>query len=128
MIDWDDIRFFLAVARGGSVRAAADLLAVNHATVLRRVGQLERRLGSRLFDRLPSGYRMTEAAEEVFGLAEEIEASSHRWESRVVGRDQRVGGALRATMAPMVATHLLMPDFIEFAPPASGSGDQPPLP
>src|SRR5947209_7545140 len=41
MINWDDVRYFLAVARGGSVRAAADRLGVNHATLLRRIAQLE---------------------------------------------------------------------------------------
>ncbi|TIU33923.1 MAG: LysR family transcriptional regulator, partial [Mesorhizobium sp.] len=41
MIDWDDVRYFLAVARAGSVRAAAERLGVNHSTVLRRIAQLE---------------------------------------------------------------------------------------
>ena len=72
MIDWDDIRFFLAVARGGSVRAAAGRLAVNHTTVLRRIAQLEDRLGSHLFERLPAGYRLTAAGEEVIELAEQL--------------------------------------------------------
>jgi DNA-binding transcriptional LysR family regulator len=45
MIDWDDVRYFLAVGRGGSVRAAAQRLGVNHSTVLRRIAQLEERLG-----------------------------------------------------------------------------------
>src|SRR5206468_10508859 len=48
MIDWDDIRYFLAVARGGSVRAAAQGLGVNHSTVLRRIAQLEERLGAQI--------------------------------------------------------------------------------
>ncbi len=115
MIDWDDVRHFLAIARGGSVRAAAERLGVNHATVLRRVAQLEERLGARLFERLPSGYRMTGAAEEVLGLAEQMEASSNQLESRILGRDQGVRGPLRVTMAPTIATHLLMPDLAEFA-------------
>ncbi len=115
MIDWDDVRFFLAVAHGGSVRAAAERLGVNHATVLRRVAQLEERLGARLFDRLPSGYRMTGAGEEVLGLAEQMDASSNLLEARVLGRDQGVRGLLRVTMAPVIATHLLMPDLAEFA-------------
>ena len=115
MIDWDDVRYFLAVARGGSVRAAAERLGVNHATVLRRTAQLEERLGARLFDRLPSGYRMTEAGEEVLGLAEQMEASSNQLEARVLGRDQSARGLLRVTMAPTIATHLLMPDLAEFA-------------
>ncbi len=115
MIDWDDIRYFLAIARGGSVRAAAEHSGVNHATVLRRVAQLEERLGARLFDRLPSGYRMTGAGEEILQLAEQMEASSHQLESRVLGRDQGIRGLLRVTMSPTIATHLLMPDFAEFA-------------
>ena len=45
MIDWDDVRYFLAVARAGSVRAAAGRLGVTHSTVLRRIAQLEDRLG-----------------------------------------------------------------------------------
>jgi DNA-binding transcriptional LysR family regulator len=115
MTDWDDIRYFLAVARGGSVRAAAARLGVNHATVLRRIAQLEERLGVRMFEKLPSGYRLTAAGEEVLEFAEHMEASSHRLETRVFGRDQSVRGLLRVTLAPTLATHLLMPDFADFA-------------
>src|SRR3954470_6929951 len=115
MIDWDDVRYFLAVARGGSVRAAAKSLGVNHATVLRRIAQLEERLGALMFEKLPSGYRLTEAGEEVLELANKMEASSHQLETRVFGRDQSVRGLLRVTLAPPLATHLLMPDFAEFA-------------
>src|SRR3984893_10596938 len=78
MIDWDDVRFFLAVARGGSVRAAAERLGVNHATVLRRIAQLEKRLGVHMFEKLPSGYRLTAAGEEVLEFADQMEASSHQ--------------------------------------------------
>jgi DNA-binding transcriptional LysR family regulator len=115
MIDWDDVRYFLAVARGGSVRAAAERLEVNHSTVLRRIAQLEERLGAQMFEKLPSGYQPTAAGEEVLELAEQMEASAHQLESRVFGRDQSVRGLLRVTMAPTVATHLLMPDFADFA-------------
>jgi DNA-binding transcriptional LysR family regulator len=115
MIDWDDIRYFLAVSRGGSVRAAAKSLGVNHATVLRRIAQLEERLGAQMFEKLPSGYRLTEGGEEVLELAERMEASSLQLETRVFGRDQGVRGLLRVTLAPTLATHLLMPDFADFA-------------
>jgi DNA-binding transcriptional LysR family regulator len=114
MIDWDDVRYFLAVARGGSVRAAAGRLGVNHATVLRRIAQLEERLGAHMFERLPSGYRLTAAGEEILEFAEQMEASSNRLETRIFGRDQGVRGLLRVTLAPTLATHLLMPDFAEF--------------
>jgi DNA-binding transcriptional LysR family regulator len=115
MIDWDDVRYFLAVARGSSVRAAAERLSVNHATVLRRIAQLEERLGAQMFEKLPSGYRLTAAGEEVVELAKQMEASSHELESRIFGRDQSVRGRLRVTLAPPLATHLLMPDFADFA-------------
>jgi DNA-binding transcriptional LysR family regulator len=115
MIEWDDVRYFLAVARGGSARAAAARLGVNHATVLRRIAQLEERLGAHMFEKLPSGYRLTDAGEEVLELASQMEASSHQLETRVFGRDQGVRGLLRVTMAPTLATHLLMPDLADFA-------------
>lgn len=89
MIDWDDVRYFLAAARGGSVRAAAGRLGVNHATVLRRIAQLEERLGVQMFEKLPSGYRLTAAGEEVLEFAAQMETSSHLLETRVFGRDQR---------------------------------------
>jgi DNA-binding transcriptional LysR family regulator len=115
MIDWDDVRYFLAVARGGSVRAAAVRLGVNHATVLRRIAQLEGRLGTLVFEKLPSGYRLTDAGQEVLEFADQMEASSNQLETRVFGRDQSVRGLLRVTLAPTLATHLLMPDFADFA-------------
>ena len=115
MIDWDDVRYFLAVARGGSVRAAAERLGVNHSTVLRRIAQLEERLGAHMFEKLPSGYRLTDAGDEVLGFAAQMEASSNQLETRIFGRDQGVHGKLRVTLAQPLAAHLLMPDFAEFA-------------
>src|SRR3546814_7404972 len=88
MIDWDDVRYFLAIARGGSVRSAAGHLGVNHSTVLRRVARLEERLGVQMFEKLPSGYRLTAAGEEVLELAAQMETSSLQLETRVFGRDQ----------------------------------------
>ncbi len=115
MIDWDDVRYFLAVSRGGSVRAAAERLGVNHSTVLRRIAQLEERLGVYMFEKRPSGYRLTAAGEEVLEFADQMEASSHLLETRVFGRDQSIRGLLRVTLPPPLATHLLMPDFASFA-------------
>ena len=115
MIDWDDVRYFLAVAREGSVRAAAERLKVNHSTVLRRIAQLEERLGAHMFEKLPSGYRLTDAGEEILELAVQMEASSNQLETRVFGRDESVRGLLRVTLAPVLATHLLMPDIADFA-------------
>ncbi|TAN01253.1 MAG: LysR family transcriptional regulator [Rhizobiaceae bacterium] len=115
MIDWDDVRYFLAVARGGSVRAAAGRLEVNHSTVLRRIAQLEECLGAQMFEKLPSGYRLTASGEEVLEFANQMEASSHSLETRIFGRDQSARGLLRVTLPPFLATHLLMPDLADFA-------------
>ncbi len=115
MQDWDDTRYFLTVAREGSLRAAAERLGVTHSTVLRRIAQLEAQLGAQLFEKLPSGYRLTEAGEEVLALASEMEALSHQMAARVSGRDQDVRGLLRVTLAPILATHLLMTDLADFA-------------
>lgn len=114
MIDWDDVRFFLAVARSGSVRSAAESLKVNHTTVLRRIAQLEGRLGARLFEKKPAGYQLTGSGRDVLALAEEMELSSSRLEGLVWGRDEGIGGPLRVAMAQTIATHLLMPDLAEF--------------
>src|SRR3546814_6961275 len=89
MIDWDDVRYFLAVAREGSVRAAAGRLGVNHATVLRRMAQLEERLGAQMFEKLPSGYRLPPAGEEALEFAEPRVASSNRMETPDLGRGRK---------------------------------------
>ena len=68
-----------------------------------------------MFEKPPSGYRLTAAGEEVLEFADQMEASSHLLETRVFGRDQSVRGLLRVTLAPTLATHLLMPDFADFA-------------
>lgn len=96
------------------MRAAAERLGVNHSTVLRRIGQLEQRLGAHLFEKLPSGYRMTAAGEEILEFAEQMEASSQHLEARVLGRDQSLRGLLRLTVPPPLVAHLLMPDFADF--------------
>ena len=114
MLDWDNVRYFLAVARGGSVRSAALQLKVNHATVLRRIGQLEGEFGSHVFEKLPAGYRLTEAGQEILELAEQMESASNLMEARIFGRDQSLRGLLRFTLAPTLATHLLMSDLAEF--------------
>ena len=68
-----------------------------------------------MFEKLPSAYRLTAAGEEVLEFAEQMEASSNRLKTRIFGRDQGVRGLLRVTVAPTLATHLLMPDFAEVA-------------
>ena len=113
-VDWNDLRFFLAVSEGGSISGAAKLLNVNHSTVLRRFGSLEKRLGSRLFDRLPDGYEMTAQGEELRnqfrGVSEHIETVQRT----LSGRDLSLSGAIRITTTDTLMRGLLMPYLAEF--------------
>jgi DNA-binding transcriptional LysR family regulator len=113
-LDWDDLRSFLAVIERGSISGAAKFLNVNHSTVLRRLASLEKRLGARLFDRLPKGYEPTAQGEELRnrlqGVSEQID-SAQRSLSR---RDLEVAGAIRITTTDTLAHRLLMPYLTEF--------------
>ena len=60
MFDWNDLKYFLAVARHGSTIAAGKALGTSQSTVHRRLEELERRIGQALVSRQASGYRLTE--------------------------------------------------------------------
>lgn len=113
-MDWDNLRFFLEVARKGSIRAASDTLAVNHSTVSRRITAFEKKLGVRLFERIPDGYALTAAGEEMLKSAQHIEEEVVKLDRQVIGRDAELSGVLRVTMPTALATHLLMPDIAAF--------------
>ena len=114
-MDWDDIRFFLAVSRTGSIRGAAAQLGVNHSTVSRRISQFETQLGVRLFEKMPTGYLITAAGEDILELSESMEKQVHALERKVYGRDTSLSGTLRITLPQILATHLIMPDLVHFA-------------
>ncbi|MBB3953087.1 LysR family transcriptional regulator, partial [Aureimonas jatrophae] len=104
MDHWDELRMFLAVAEGGTVRAAADALDVNHATIIRGIGRLEDRLETKLFDKPSTGYRLTDAGADVVDLARQMSTASSQLEARIFGRDQSVSGPLRLTLPISFAT------------------------
>jgi DNA-binding transcriptional LysR family regulator len=111
--DWDDLRFALAVAAGGSLAAGGRLLGVNHTTVLRRIAALEKRLGARLFERLPSGYTLTPLGEELVEAARGIDESVNRLELKLAGADAGVSGVVRVTTTDTLAVSLLPEIFAE---------------
>lgn len=114
MTNWDDLRFFLAVAREASLRKAARALGVSRSTVLRRVTAIERRLEVRLFERLPTGYFTTPAGVELLRSALRMEREAAAADDRVAGRDTRLAGTIRVTLPGLLATHLSMPDLAAF--------------
>ena len=96
-IDWDDLRYVLAVAEYGSVAAGARALGVNHTTVLRRINALEAAQAVRLFERLPTGYALTAGGEELLAAARQMGEVVTALERRLAGQDLRLEGSLRAT-------------------------------
>lgn len=107
MGDWDDIRYFLAVARAGSLSGAAAAFGVNHSTVFRRINRLEDRMGARLFERRRNGYALTPAGETMRASAERIEEEMQTLDRRVTGEDIRLTGSVRLTAPDDIAAHLL---------------------
>ncbi len=96
--DWDDLRFFLALRRHGSLRKAAEALGVNHGTVLQRLKRLEATLGARLFDRTRSGLVVTDAGLELLLHAEQMEESFRNVRAAVGGRDEELAGNIRVSL------------------------------
>ncbi|WP_438017001.1 LysR family transcriptional regulator [Sorangium sp. So ce315] len=108
IVDWDDVRHFLALARTGSVRAAGSMLGVSHSTVARRVEALETRLGVKLFDRHRDGYLLTDAGNEMVSGAERVEREMAALERGLAGQDARLEGPVRVTCTdPFIAKILL---------------------
>ncbi|MCR4264561.1 LysR family transcriptional regulator [Nitratireductor sp. ZSWI3] len=92
---WDDLQFFLAVARTGQLSAAARKLRTNHATVSRRIDRLEQALAAKLFERNPRGYVLTAAGEKLVERAEAVEREASSVESEVAGGTTPVSGVVR---------------------------------
>ena len=107
MLDWDDLRYALAVAEQGTLSGAARALGVNHSTVLRRLDGFEARLGLRIFERLPGGYTLTPGGEELIATARGIHDQVTGLERRVAGQDLRLTGSLRVTTTDTLALSLL---------------------
>jgi molybdate transport repressor ModE-like protein len=97
MNNWDDLRYYLAVARSGTVSAAARELGVSHTTVLRHIDQLEVEAGVKLFKRLQRGYQLSEAGEKLLQEANHLESDIQSMMARVKGQDDNLAGSLRVT-------------------------------
>jgi DNA-binding transcriptional LysR family regulator len=97
MYDWNDLKFFLAVARNGSTIAAARALNTSQSTVQRRLVELERSLGQRLVTRHPRGYRLTALGEALLPLAENAESAAFAVERHVAASAAEPAGIIRLT-------------------------------
>jgi DNA-binding transcriptional LysR family regulator len=106
---WDDVRFFLSVARSGSLSAAARVLGVGHVTVGRRVALLEKRLGVTLLNRTPDGFATTSAGEAILQQCAAMESAALDIERAAAGRDSLVTGSVRVTTTEALAYLLVGP-------------------
>ncbi len=113
-MEWDDLKYLLAVARTGSLTGAAQALKSSPATVGRRVTALEKRLGARMFDHSQNGYALTEGGEAIRLKAEEVEEAVLSLEREAFGRDLRASGKVRIATAEDIASFIVAPKLCLF--------------
>jgi DNA-binding transcriptional LysR family regulator len=114
MFDWNDLRHFLAVARGGTTLAAARALGTSQSTVVRRIAALEERIGTPLFERHRTGYTPTEAGREILPMVERVDAQAQAVADGIAAHCRHLAGHIRVTAAESVANILLAPAVCAF--------------
>ncbi|WP_037586822.1 LysR family transcriptional regulator [Stenoxybacter acetivorans] len=107
---WDDVRIFLAIARGSTLSGAAITLEMGVATVSRRLDRLETALGVPLFSRHQSGYRLTDDGEALLEQAEALEHAGHAF-GEAAQQQGRVAGCVRLATAENLANPLIVPSL-----------------
>src|SRR5579859_4440030 len=105
-LDWEDLRFALALARHGSLSAAARALRVNHSTVSRRIERLQAAIGQLLFDRRKAGYRLTDTGEMVLDQLTRMDEAVLSMLSLPMTVED--GGLVRLTAARVLADGFLI--------------------
>lgn len=113
MENWDEIRTAFQVARLGTVSGAADVLGVHHATVIRHIDALEKRLGVKLFQRHARGYTATESGRDLLAVAQTTEEQFAHLVSRIKGQGETVAGELVVTSIAGISD-LLTPVMVAF--------------
>lgn len=110
-MDWSDLAFFLALARSGSLSAAAKRMGTDHSTVARRIESLERDLGIRLVDRLPRAYQLTSAGERVRDLGGAAETAIADIERYARAADRSPHGVVRISGPPHLIGSVIAPSL-----------------
>ncbi len=109
MLDWNDLRYFLAVAREGSTLAAGRSLRVSQTTVARRIAALEQALGFPLFDKRQAGYVPTPAAEQLVEHARQVEVATSTFADVAAAHGRDLTGTVRITSEDIYGTGVLAP-------------------
>jgi DNA-binding transcriptional LysR family regulator len=109
MLDWDDLRSFLAIARHGNLSAAARSLKVTQTTMGRRLDALHASAGARLLQKTPRGFVLTAAGERVLANVERMEAEAFSVERAISGEDATITGEVRITTVETFGARVLVP-------------------
>ncbi len=113
MYDWNDLKFFLAVARHGSTTAAAKAMGISQSTVQRRLVEFERQLGQRVVSRHPQGYRLTALGENLLPLAEDAERAAFAVARRAAAQGSDLAGPIRLTCPEALVDRLARSGLLE---------------
>lgn len=113
-MEWSDLRIFLAIAREGTLGAAARRLGQSQPTMGRRLRALEQTLGQTLFQRTADGFVLTDEGSAVLGHAERIEEEVLALGRRLAGSQAQLEGALRLSSSEWFGTYVLAPVLAEF--------------
>lgn len=111
--NWDDLRYFLAVARGGGLTPAAATLRTSASTVSRRIDAMEARLGVRLFLRQQRGYLLTDQGSTLFEHVAEVERAMQAVERNSVAGGE-IAGTVKLAAAESLSNYLILPHLAEF--------------
>ncbi|MFO7528461.1 MAG: LysR family transcriptional regulator [Marinobacter sp.] len=112
-MDWDYLRYIRALAIGGTLAKAGELLGVHQTTVLRRLDQMEESLGVQFFERNQSGLQLTPVGEMAFREAERLATDMENLERKLVGGDSAPVGKVRIAAEDMMLNELLSPILSE---------------
>jgi len=107
-MNWNDFRFFLALARTGRLSVAGRQLGVDHATVARRIKSLEQSLNSILFDRAPTGYSLTRVGKDLVPIAERMESEAILVQDSFGGQQKNLSGHVRIGVPEGIATYVVV--------------------
>ncbi|MFM0721319.1 LysR family transcriptional regulator [Paraburkholderia strydomiana] len=114
-MEWSDLKIFLAIARAGTLGAAARSLGQSQPTMGRRLRALETAVGHRLFQRTADGFVMTDEGNAVLEHAERIEEEALAFQRRLTGSDAQLEGMLRLSSSDWFGTYMLAPALAEFS-------------
>jgi DNA-binding transcriptional LysR family regulator len=113
-LEWSDVRIFLAIARSGTLGAAARRVGQTQPTMGRRLRALEEALGHVLFQRTSDGFVLTDEGAAVLSYAERMEEEALGFTRALAGKEAQLTGLLRVSSSDWFGIHVLTPVFARF--------------